>query len=70
LVDFSSSYELCRQCHGPKYRDWRAGVHGRRTGSWKGKKQYLLCAHCHNPHAPKFQAIKPEPAPEKPGRTR
>lgn len=67
LVDFKSSYELCRQCHGPKFRDWRAGVHGRRTGSWNGKKTYLLCAHCHNPHAPKFNKIKPEPAPERPG---
>ena len=68
LVDFKESYRLCGQCHGPKLRDWKAGVHGRRTGSWNGQKRYLLCAHCHNPHSPKFKKLKPEPAPVKPGR--
>ena len=68
LIDFSESYKLCGQCHGPKLRDWEAGIHGRRTGQWNGEKQYLLCAHCHNPHSPKFPHIKPEPAPIKPGK--
>ena len=68
LIDFSESYKLCGQCHGPKLRDWEAGIHGRRTGQWNGEKQYLLCAHCHNPHFPKFPHIKPEPAPIKPGK--
>ena len=63
LIDFSESYKLCGQCHGPKLRDWKAGIHGRRTGQWNGEKQYLLCAHCHNPHSPKFPQLKPEPAP-------
>jgi hypothetical protein len=66
-VDFKESYKLCGQCHGPKLRDWKNGVHGRRTGSWNGRKEYLLCAHCHNPHSPRFKPIKPEPAPVKPG---
>lgn len=65
-VSFTESYKLCGQCHGPTLRDWKAGAHGKRTGSWSGKKQYLLCAHCHNPHAPKFQAMKPLPAPHAP----
>ena len=68
-VPFEESYRLCGQCHGDKYRDWRAGVHGRRTGSWDGPKQYLLCVHCHNAHAPAFQPIAPEPAPQRPRRT-
>jgi len=68
LIDFKESYKLCGQCHGPKLRDWRAGIHGRRTGSWNGQKEYLLCAHCHDPHAPKFKDIQPEPAPQKPGK--
>ena len=63
-VPFEESYRLCGQCHGEKLRDWRAGVHGRRTGSWNGHKKYLLCAHCHNPHAPRFQPLAPKPAPE------
>jgi hypothetical protein len=66
-VDFKESYKLCGQCHGTKLRDWKNGVHGRRTGYWNGKKKYLLCAHCHNPHAPRFKKLKPEPAPLKPG---
>jgi hypothetical protein len=67
LLDFKESYMLCGQCHGPKLRDWEAGIHGRRTGDWNGQKQYLLCAHCHNPHTPRFPGMKPEPAPMKPG---
>ncbi len=65
-VPFEESYRLCGQCHGEKFRDWRAGVHGRRTGDWNGHKTYLLCAHCHNPHQPRFRALKPEPAPQRP----
>lgn len=69
-VPFERSYELCGQCHGDKYRDWRAGVHGRRTGNWNGEKQYLLCVHCHDPHAPQFKPIRPEPMPVPPSRRR
>lgn len=63
LLDFKESYKLCGQCHGEKYRDWKVGVHGKRTGYWNGKKEYLLCVSCHNPHAPKFKELKPEPPP-------
>jgi hypothetical protein len=66
LVPFAQSYTLCGQCHGEKARDWRAGVHGRRTGFWNGRKEYLLCVHCHDPHAPRFKAIAPMPAPLRP----
>jgi hypothetical protein len=63
LVDFTESYRLCGQCHGPTLRNWKAGEHGKRTGSWSGEKQYLLCASCHSPHSPGFKPIKPKPAP-------
>lgn len=63
LLDFKESYKLCGQCHGEKYRDWKVGVHGKRTGEWNGKKEYLLCVHCHNPHSPKFQELTPDPPP-------
>jgi len=66
LVSFRKSYELCGQCHGPKLRDWRLGIHGRRTGCWNGKREYRLCVHCHNPHSPKFKPLKPKPRPWKP----
>jgi len=68
LIDYKESYKLCGQCHGPKLRDWKAGIHGRRIGYWNGPKQYLLCAHCHDPHSPKYKKMKPEPPPQKPGK--
>ncbi len=67
-IPFDESYRLCGQCHGEKYRDWKAGVHGRRTGMWNGHKQYLLCAHCHNPHQPRFHPLAPKPPPIPPAR--
>ena len=67
-VGFDESYRLCGQCHGEKLRDWKAGVHGRRTGEWNGRKRYLLCANCHNPHSPHFKALAPKPAPIPPTR--
>jgi hypothetical protein len=63
LLSFDESYKLCGQCHGDKLRDWKVGVHGKRTGDWNGKKQYLLCVHCHNPHSPRFKPVKPLPPP-------
>lgn len=66
LIDFNHSYRLCGQCHGDKYRDWKVGIHGKRTGEWNGKKEYLLCAHCHNPHQPRFKPLPPKPPPTRP----
>ncbi len=54
--------ELCGKCHGPIYRDWQAGVHGRSNGYWRaesGPKTKLRCIQCHDPHRPKFQSMKP-----------
>jgi hypothetical protein len=67
-VAFGESYRLCGQCHGEKYRDWRAGVHGRRVGQWNGPKQYLLCVHCHSPHQPHFKPMTPVAGPRPPVR--
>ena len=67
-VPFEESYQVCGQCHGEKYRDWRAGVHGRRVGYWNGAKQYLLCVNCHSPHQPRFKPLAPKPAPNRPTR--
>ena len=68
LIKFTESYRLCGECHGPQYGDWRAGVHGKRTGYFtgSGKRTYFLCAHCHDPHEPKFKPLKPEPPPHRP----
>jgi len=55
---------LCAKCHGPTYRDWMAGVHGRQNGYWNagmGEKTKLRCIQCHDPHSPKFKAMQPLP---------
>lgn len=63
LVD---STPLCGSCHGPTYRDWEAGVHGRTSGFWNrdmGEYSRLGCPSCHNPHSPKFPGREPAPGP-------
>ncbi|KWT91816.1 cytochrome c3 family protein [Candidatus Magnetominusculus xianensis] len=66
LIPFDKVYQMCGQCHGNIYRDWKTGIHGKRTGYWNGDKTYYLCVNCHNPHSPKFKPIKPLPVPAKP----
>jgi formate-dependent nitrite reductase cytochrome c552 subunit len=63
LVD---SPALCGSCHGPTYRDWEAGVHGRTSGFWKrdlGAMDRKVCTSCHDPHSPAFPAREPAPGP-------
>ena len=67
-LTFSDSPQLCGSCHGPTYRDWEAGAHGRTSGYWNrslpesvvDRKQ---CVNCHNPHMPDFPGRKPAPGP-------
>lgn len=65
-LPFTESYRLCGQCHGTQYRDWKRGIHGKRTGYWDGAKRYLLCVNCHDPHSPRFKALAPLPPPVRP----
>jgi hypothetical protein len=65
-LKFSDSTQLCGSCHGPTYRDWEAGVHGRTSGYWNrslGPIQRKDCVNCHNPHSPRFPGRKPAPGP-------
>lgn len=60
------STKLCASCHGPTYRDWEAGIHGRLSGHWDRKKGAVVrqdCVSCHDPHAPAFPSMKPGPGP-------
>lgn len=66
LIAFEDSWQLCTQCHAEKLPDWRAGVHGKRTGHWRGEKEYRTCVTCHEPHAPAFQPLAPKPPPKRP----
>ena len=64
LVGFADSTRLCAQCHGPLYRDWQRGVHGKKVGSWApGRGERLACAQCHDPHAPAFGPMSLLPGP-------
>ena len=65
-LPFENSYLLCGQCHGPKLRDWRDGLHGKRTGEWGGRRKYLLCVHCHTPHDPRIKPMHAEQRPPRP----
>ena len=65
-VAFEDSWQLCTQCHGKKLADWRAGVHGKRTGHWRGDREYRTCVVCHEPHAPAFKPLVPKSRPPRP----
>jgi hypothetical protein len=69
-VEFDESWRLCTQCHGVKLADWRAGVHGKRTGNWWGPKEYWSCVACHDPHSPRYQALEPMRPPTRPEQIR
>lgn len=62
----TDSNPLCGSCHGPTFRDWEQGLHGRTSGSWvTGATNRVRqdCTSCHDPHSPRFPSIKPAPAP-------
>ncbi len=65
-LKLEESPPLCGSCHGPTYRDWEAGAHGRTGGYWDrqlGDFKRQICVDCHNPHAPKIPPRKPAPGP-------
>jgi len=71
-ISFNQPQKLCGKCHGPIYRDWREGIHGKRIGEWAsdGKKRWFVCTECHNPHDVQngardsgFAQLEPERAP-------
>ncbi len=65
-VKLAESPALCGSCHGPTYRDWEAGAHGRTGGFWNrpaGPIKRQICVDCHNPHSPKIPGRQPAPPP-------
>mgnify|MGYP001181040420 CR=1 FL=1 len=61
-ISFGRVVELCAQCHGPTYRDWQRGAHGRTNGYWDahyGEVRRLGCTECHDPHQPRVPAMDP-----------
>jgi len=65
-LKLEESPPLCGSCHGPTYRDWEAGAHGRTGGYWdrsRGELRRQICVDCHNPHSPRIPTLKPLPGP-------
>jgi hypothetical protein len=65
-IGFSESTTLCSNCHGPAYRQWQRGVHGKTLGYWdanQGESRKLQCVECHNPHSPHYNPMAPLPGP-------
>jgi len=65
-LKIEESTPLCGSCHGPTYRDWERGIHGRTSGYWQraaGPIKREDCVSCHNPHSPKFPSRAPAPPP-------
>ncbi len=65
-IAFDQPQLLCAKCHGPVYRDWLHGAHGRVNGYWNttlGAQQRRRCTECHDPHHPPFPPMPSAPAP-------
>lgn len=68
-VSFDQAYRLCGQCHAPKLRDWKRGIHGVETGSWTEGALRRSCPVCHDPHdpaRPDFVSLPPPAPPREP----
>jgi len=66
LLGFEQAPLLCASCHGPTYRDWELGMHGRINGYWDTSAGEALkqdCNACHDPHSPAFPQVIPLPGP-------
>lgn len=65
-ISWNQPQLMCAKCHGPVYRDWLHGAHGRTNGYWdtrQGTQTRLKCIQCHDPHVPPFMPLQPAPPP-------
>jgi hypothetical protein len=65
-IPWDQPQHLCAKCHGPVYRDWQHGSHGRSNGYWstaRGEQTRRKCIECHDPHGPPFPVLEPAPGP-------
>lgn len=66
VIPYDQPQQLCARCHGPVYRDWLHGSHGRTNGHWNASFGPMIrrkCIECHDPHAPSFMSLAPAPPP-------
>ncbi len=57
-ADFTNPSPTCARCHLEKFRSWKKGLHGKRTGGWMQPKIQFHCIDCHNPHKVKFPSMQ------------
>ena len=65
-VGFDDVSQFCGKCHGPTWRNWQRGIHGKDIGSWSAndpRRGRFECTDCHDPHAPAFPASVSLPGP-------
>ena len=65
-IGYDEVETLCAKCHGPTFRDWERGMHGRTKARWDaapGATERLLCTECHDPPRP---GLRPGGAPARP----
>jgi formate-dependent nitrite reductase cytochrome c552 subunit len=65
-ITMNQSSELCGQCHGPKFLDWKQNLHGKDYGKGTANSYKLACTSCHNAHSPKFKKLIADPHPRPP----
>lgn len=61
-LEFRDTMQLCAQCHGPQYRDYRNGSHGGMSGYWdlnRGVRKRNTCTDCHSAHVPAYPKVMP-----------
>ncbi|MDQ8202411.1 hypothetical protein [Pelagicoccus sp. SDUM812003] len=61
-VPFENAMQLCAQCHGPQYRDYKNGSHGGMNGYWdlsRGPRTRNACTVCHDAHSPAYPQLMP-----------
>jgi len=66
VLPLTEALSLCKQCHGPQYRDYSHGSHGGMNGYWdrrRGPRTRNHCVDCHDPHAPQIPMVMPAPPP-------
>lgn len=72
-LTYENTMQLCAQCHGPQYRDYKHGSHGGMSGYWdlsRGPRTRNTCTACHDAHFPVYPQLipvfPPKDVPERP----
>jgi hypothetical protein len=55
---FEDSSPVCANCHRERFRDWKRGLHGKRSGGWALPKTQYQCIDCHAPHHVSFEKME------------